>query len=283
MTCRQLISRMCEALVPLYDTREARSIALVWLSERTGRPVPALLADPEAEAGAADWEADLARLAAGEPVQYVTGWTEFCGRRFAVRPGVLIPRPETEELVLCAAGRLRGMEHPTLLDVGTGSGCIAATLALMLPGASVLAADISPVALAVASENCERLGALVGFRPADALDTARFVEIFPERFDAIVSNPPYVPESDQRTMHPNVRDYEPAEALFVPDGDPLRFYRAIARIGRQRLHAGGWLCFEIYHRFAEPLCRLLGDEGYTAMEVCDDLFGKPRMLCARHA
>ena len=166
-----------------------------------------------------------------------------------------------------------------VLDVGTGSGCIAASLALGLPGAAVFAADISDDALAVAAENFRALGANVALRKADAL--GGLAEAFPERFDVIVSNPPYVPESDRAAMHTNVRDHEPALALFVPDNDAIRFYRAIARAGRQMLREGGRLYFEIYERAAEEIACMLGAEGYTDTEVRTDLFGKPRMVCSR--
>ena len=166
-----------------------------------------------------------------------------------------------------------------VLDVGTGSGCIAASLALGLPGAAVFAADISDDALAVAAENFRALGANVALRKADAL--GGLDEIFPGPFDAIVSNPPYVPQSDLAAMHANVREYEPREALFVPDDDALQFYRAIARAGRRMLRPGGKLYFEIYERSAGQMRLLLGEEGYTDTEVREDLNGKPRMVCSR--
>ena len=166
-----------------------------------------------------------------------------------------------------------------LFRSGTGSGCIAATLALALPGAQVYAADISDTALETAARNCRALGAGVILRKADALSD--LAEVFPGPFDVIVSNPPYVPQSDLPAMHVNVREYEPHEALFVPDDDPLRFYRAIARAGRRTLRPGGRLYFEIYERFADAMRRMLGEEGYTDTEVREDLNGKPRMICSR--
>ena len=276
-TRRHITDRIAAALVPLYDQREARSIARHYVSEAAGIPVAALLTDPDAPLVIDGLEKDIEALAAGRPVQYVVGAADFFGRRFAVREGVLIPRPETEELAAWIIA-----EEPQahrILDIGTGSGCIAATLALELPRAEVFAADISDTALATAAENCRALGARVTLRQADALtDLAR---CFPERFDVLVSNPPYVPQSDRAAMHPNVRDYEPAEALFVPDDDPLLFYRAIARAGRQMLTAGGRLYFEIYHLADDALVRMLAAEGYEAVRVREDINGKPRMLCAR--
>lgn len=277
MTRRGSIDALAARLTGLYDAREARCIALAAVAELSGLSPSALLTDPEAELAVEGLEEAAARLAAGEPLQYVVGHTEFYGRRFAVREGVLIPRPETEELVDAILHGER--EARRLLDVGTGSGCIAASLALGMPGTEVFAADISDDALTVAAENFQQLGAAVTLRKADALNGLE--EAFPERFDAIVSNPPYVPESDRAAMHPNVRDHEPGLALFVPDDDAIRFYRAIARAGRQMLTPGGRLWFEIYERAAAEIVRMLGAEGYTDTEVREDLFGKPRMVCTR--
>lgn len=277
MTRRGTIDTLAARLTGLYDAREARSIALAAIAELSGLTPSALLTDPEAELVVEGLAEAEAQLLAGRPLQYVVGHTEFYGHRFAVREGVLIPRPETEELV----DRILRDERTArrLLDVGTGSGCIAASLALGLPGAEVFAADISDDALAVAAENFRTLGANVTLRKADAL--GGLAEAFPEQFDVIVSNPPYVPESDRAAMHPNVRDHEPALALFVPDDDAIRFYRAIAQAGRQMLSKGGRLYFEIYERAAEEIVRMLGAEGYTDTEVRTDLFGKPRMVCSR--
>lgn len=277
LTRRAAVDRIRKALEGLYDAREAQSIARMAVAERSGITLSALLTDPEAPVAAEGFEQTVARLAAGCPVQYVTGTAEFLGRRFAVGEGVLIPRPETEELAAWVARDER--EARAILDVGTGSGCIAATLALELPRTRLYAADISDRALAIAAANCRTLGARVALRRADAL--ADLAEVFPERFDAIVSNPPYVPERERAAMHPNVRDYEPREALFVPDDDPLRFYRAIARAGRRMLRPGGRLYFEIHPPFADAMRRMLDEEGYAGTEVRDDLFAKPRMTCSR--
>ncbi|MCD8035288.1 MAG: peptide chain release factor N(5)-glutamine methyltransferase [Alistipes sp.] len=277
MTRRETVDRLTARLVPLYGEREARAIARSAVAELAEIPLSALLTDPGAELAVEGLAEAEAQLAAGKPLQYVVGHTEFYGRRFAVREGVLIPRPETEELVDRMVRSERGARR--LLDVGTGSGCIAASLALALPETEVYAADISDAALAVAAENFQSLGAKVTLRKADALNGLETV--FPERFDAIVSNPPYVPESDRAAMHPNVRDHEPALALFVPDDDRIRFYRAIAQAGRRMLAPGGRLWFEIYEHAADEVVRMLGGEGYTDTEVFRDLFDKPRMVCSR--
>lgn len=275
-TRREIIDRIARPLAQLYGAREARSIALLTASALSGLPSAALLTDPGAELTIEGLTEIIGELTAGRPVQYVLEWAEFLGRRFAVREGVLIPRPETEELAAWVVREER--QARSLLDAGTGSGCIAATLALELP-AAVAAAELSEEALAVAKENFRTLGAGVDLRRADILHD--LAEVFPGPFDAIVSNPPYVPQSDLDRMHTNVRDHEPHEALLVPDDDPLRFYRALARAGRQILRPGGRLYFEIYHLHAEAMRKLLDAEGYTATEVRDDLFGKPRMLCSR--
>lgn len=280
MTRRETIDRITSRLTGLYDAREARSIARLLVCERAGITQSALLTDPGAELTVEGLDRDVERLAAGEPLQYLLGGSEFYGRRFTVREGVLIPRPETEELVDRIIRSEQGVPC-RILDVGTGSGCIAATLALELPEAELFATDIAEEALAVAGENFRRLGARVTLRRADALK--ELSERFPEPFDVIVSNPPYVPESDRAAMHPNVRDHEPALALFVPDDDPLRFYRAIARAGRQMLRPGGRLWFEIYERAAAELAAMLDGEGYTAIERYRDLFDKERMICCRRS
>ena len=276
-TRREIIARIETPLTALYGEREARQIARIIVMELGGLCLTDLVAEPDKELGINELDRIIGELAAGRPLQYVLGHTEFYGLDFQVREGVLIPRPETEELVDAILHGER--EARRLLDVGTGSGCIAASLALGMPGTEVVAADISDDALTVAAENFQQLGAAVTLRKADALNGLE--EAFPERFDAIVSNPPYVPESDRAAMHTNVRDHEHGLALFVPDDDAIRFYRAIARAGRRMLTPGGRHWFEIYERAAAEIVRMLGAEGYTDTEVREDLFGKPRMVCTR--
>lgn len=276
-TRRQLLDRLTRPLIPLYGAHEARQIARIVLAELAGISLTQLIADPEAEASLPGEERITAELAAGRPVQYVVGHTEFCGLTLRVREGVLIPRPETEELV----GRIVA-EHPDarrILDIGTGSGCIALALKQALPEAGVTAVDLSEQALEIARENGEATGLEVTFRQADALaGVEREVE---GEFDVIVSNPPYVPQSDCARMRENVTRYEPHCALFVPDDDPLCFYRAIARSARGLLRPGGGLWFEIYETFGDALCQLFAGEGFRDIRLYYDFHDKPRMLWCR--
>lgn len=277
MTRRETLDHITDSLSALYDRREAHSIAQYLIEELTGITPSQLMCDPDAPMPQDGLDTAVRSLQAGVPVQYVTQAAYFLDYRFTVRPGVLIPRPETEEL---AAWIIRSERHAArLLDIGTGSGCLAVSIALGLPHTQVFAADISSEALAIASENARRLEAAVTFREADALHNIE--EIFPETFDVIVSNPPYVPEHDRREMHTNVLDHEPHLALFVPDDDILLFYREIARRGRKMLSTGGRLYFEIYHRAADLMTAMLADEGYTDIELRNDMSGKPRMICCR--
>lgn len=282
MKAQQLIQTLYAAASTYYDEREAAHIALhlaasvAHVSENPLR----LKIEPDYPIEITDEAIEnLCReLRAARPMQYLLGETEFYGRSFRVDERVLIPRPETEELVDWIVRDER--QATRLLDVGTGSGAIAVSLALELPQAEVTAIDLSTDALTLAAENAERLGASVRFVEADALQglAQRFAA---ETFDLIVSNPPYVPDSDRLTMHRNVLDYEPHLALFVPDQDSLRFYRAIAQAAQQLLKPGGKLYFEIYHKAADSLEQLLCALGYEEVTVRRDLFDKPRMLCCQ--
>lgn len=215
----------------------------------------------------ADLSDDVARLARWEPLQYVVGRAPFYGREFAVSPVVLIPRPETEELV---DRILKHASRPaTILDVGTGSGAIAITLALELPQARVSAWDISPEALQVARSNAQRLGATVDFRQRDAL-----LEPPQTPIDLLVSNPPYVCRSERAAMRPNVTDYEPSSALYVPDSDPLLFYRALAGYPASE----AWV--EINERFGGEVAGLFRQAGFAHVELLADLHDKPRFVHA---
>ena len=370
MTYNQLWKR----LTAIYNEREAQAIVRTVLDALFGMSLTDICLGKVTQLSADDTtrlEKIMQRLEKSEPVQYVLGAEWFAGRLFDVAPGVLIPRPETEDLVKWACDEAkekekednskeeRGKEekevskkgeapqkeeqplssplkeeeeglrkgkdasqkeeqplsslkeekeglrkgedasqkeeqllsslfknnkevsekgeevpHPSILDIGTGSGCIAITVALALPQARVTAWDISTDALAIAAGNAHRLGASVRFEHQDALSAPDDEE----RWDVIVSNPPYICDKERADMSDNVLSYEPELALFVPDSDPLLFYRAIARYASKALKPGGRLLFETNTAYAHEVAQTMANEGFTAIEVRNDCFGKPRMV-----
>lgn len=222
-------------------------------------------------------DAVVGKVLAGEPVQYAVGRARFMGMDLEVDSSTLIPRPETEQLVDMVTDRLGRRADLRGLDAGTGSGCIAIALARALPFCRMTAIDISEPTLAVAQANARRLGCTIDFRRCDILkmpSEARPV------YDFIVSNPPYVCRSEAADMDARVLDYEPAAALFVPDSDPLLFYRALARYGLSALRPGGSIFFETNSRFADDVARLLSDEGYADAATARDYLGAPRFAVA---
>ena len=278
-TRSEITAFIAEAVRGLYPEREARRIALTAAAALSGESEAKFLADPNQRVNIDGVERCAAQLAAGCPVQYVTGRTEFCDMTFHVDGSVLIPRPETEELVLWAEQCAADHRNPRILDVCTGSGCIAIVLAAHLPQAEVTALDISHAALETARRNASMNGVRIRFIEDDALNG--MPSLAGETFDIIVSNPPYIPHSEIESMHVNVTRYEPHEALFVDDADPLVFYRAIARAARTMLSEGGSLLFEVHEAWAERTAEMLRREGFGQTEVRIDLFGKPRMTCSR--
>lgn len=216
----------------------------------------------------------IERLKKQEPIQYILGYSDFCGLRFKVTPATLIPRPETSELVEWIAGEATCGAN--ILDIGTGSGCIAVSLAHKLPQSEVTAWDISPDALAVATENSKANGCAVAFEEVDILA----YEPTGELFDIIVSNPPYIKEVEKEQMYSNVLDWEPHTALFVPDNDPLLFYRAIATKGLSLLRPGGKLYFEINRAHGTETMEMLKSLGYTGIELRKDFADNDRMIRA---
>lgn len=271
MTYREL----WRTLEPLYGNGEARAITDYVLDVCFGLSKADILCGAVEEMTAekaAELNKIFGRLMEGEPVQYVLGRAEFCGRWFDVRPGVLIPRPETEELCAWITADSKASGSPKVLDIGTGSGCIAITLQLDMPESKVTAWDISADALDVARENAKQLGANVSFVKQDALNAK------PEgEWDVIVSNPPYICEKEKKDMAVNVLEHEPHTALFVPDAAPLLFYRAITRLAVQTLSKGGRLYFEINPIYADDTCHMMRAEGMTAVELRSDMYGKQRM------
>jgi release factor glutamine methyltransferase len=213
------------------------------------------------------------RLKKHEPFQYIIGSSEFYGFRFKVNEHVLIPRPETEELVRWVFEEMKNVPSPSILDIGTGSGCIAVSLKRLIPDSDVHALDVSENALEIAKENAVLNHSEILFIHKSILDFES-----DKQFDLIVSNPPYVTREQAMEMQKNVLDYEPHLALFAPDRDPLFFYKEIIRFGKQSLKANGMLFFEINETMGEELVELLKKEGFTMIELRKDLSGKPRMI-----
>lgn len=216
----------------------------------------------------------IERLKKHEPIQYILGYCDFCGLRFKVTQATLIPRPETSELVEWIASEATGCE--SILDIGTGSGCIAVSLAHKLPQSKVTTWDISHEALAVATENSKANGQAVTFEHVDILA----YEPTGEQFDIIVSNPPYIKENEKEAMHANVLDWEPHTALFVPDSDPLLFYRTIAKKGLSLLKPEGTIYFEINRAHGAETMEMLAGFGYTGIELRKDFADNDRMIKA---
>ena len=278
MDLKELRDHFYQQLTPLYPIEELRSFFYL-LSEEYLNLQPAeitLQLDTEVTTTQhALFDEALDRLLQEEPIQYVVGKTEFFGLPFKVTPAVLIPRPETEELVEWVIDEFRIQDSGfSILDIGTGSGCIAVSLAKHLPKATVCALDISKEALHVAEQNAKHNGVDVGFLERDILKTESLLQ----SFDIIVSNPPYVKENEQQNMQNNVLQHEPAKALFVPDADPLMFYKKIAQLAQKHLNKSGKLFFEINEAHGQETVVLLEALGYTNVVLKQDVFGKDRMV-----
>ena len=269
-------------LIPLYDANEAKAIVrwvldvrftLSWADILCGK-VTELSANDQAEL-----EKIMLRLEKGEPVQYVIGVADFCGRQFHVEPGVLIPRPETALLCehIIASQHSEGEQ---ILDIGTGSGCIAITLALDIPESKVTAWDISDDALRIASDNAKALKAEVRFDHRDVLDSSLFTLLSSLSWDLIVSNPPYIEPRERDGMAKNVLDYEPEIALFAPEASSTIFYESIGDYAWQSLNPGGKLCFELNPLTAERVGNHLRELGFQQIEFYNDQFEKKRFLKA---
>ena len=269
-------------LETLYPSPEARGLVLMLCEELLGVKRYTHIIEPET-AVPPEREAELTegldRLCAGEPVQYVLGVAEFCGHRFAVGPGVLVPRPETEQLVAGAVRALREMNldrAPWVLDLCTGSGCIAWSIAKEIRDAEVVGVDLSEEALRYARNQFPSSGEIPTFLQADVLDTEQPFPCGP--FDLIVSNPPYVLERERAHMRPNVLDWEPGLALFVPDDDPLRFYRAVARWAQRFLRPGGAGLVEINAALGAETAAVFRDAGFKNVQILPDFARKNRFI-----
>lgn len=280
MEIQQLYRKLVDRLGVITDDREAKQIARWLLAHHYPQIIPALL--PQSiELVSADKQAiiegQLNRLLKEEPLQYVIEESWFDELPLKVTPAVLIPRPETEELVHWVAEKLINPQH--ILDVGTGSGCLAIALKKRYPSAKVSGWDVSTAALEVANENAIRLDIPVQFIEVDLLQRAQWPGMSP--LDLIVSNPPYIPEGERISMASRVKDFEPEVALFVPDEDPLLFYDALWHLAKQTLAKGGWLMVEIHHEFAVAIQDRWQAQGAENIEVRNDWQGKARMMAVQ--
>lgn len=275
-TRREILTELCRVAGELYGEAEGRQIAEMILLSRGNFSRNSLIVEPNLPLEISDLEQIKQDIASWRPVQYILGYADFCGMQLEVNPAVLIPRPETEELVEWVGSE--SAEGARILDMGTGSGAIAISLARSLKGSRVWALDISAEALSVARRNGQLYAPNVEFVQGDAL--ADFSGVVAESLDVVVSNPPYIPLSDKVLMRPNVVEYEPQLALFVSDDDPLIFYRSIARTARKMLREGGKLYYEIYEALADEMELMLRSEGYKSIRLREDFRGKPRMICA---
>ena len=272
-----IIKRINEALTGCYSSGEVSALTRIIATELLGfSQTTFFLKDDVTLTAEQETLLDNAieRLKKQEPIQYILGYSDFCGLRFKVTPATLIPRPETSELVEWIESEATGNEN--ILDIGTGSGCIAVSLAHKLPQSKVTAWDISDDALAVATENSKANGCNVAFELVDILAHQPSGELF----DIIVSNPPYIKENEKESMHANVLDWEPHTALFVPDSAPLLFYRTIAKKGLTLLKPGGRLYFEINRAHGKETMDMLAALGYTNIELRKDFAENDRMIRA---
>lgn len=267
------------ALQKCYSAQEAANLSRIICCEMLGQSMieyylgkDIILSPKDAQ----ELDSILTRLCNFEPIQYVQGISYFLGRTFQVAPGVLIPRPETEELVEIILKEVS--VNARILDIGTGSGCIAISLSKELPKAEVTAWDISEEALAISRRNNETLQASVNFVLCDVLTCQPTLQ---EHYDVIVSNPPYVLEAEKQEMERNVLDWEPSLALFVPDADPFRFYRRIAELGQMMLEPDGKLYFEINRAFGEATVAMLLELGYSSAHIQKDISGNDRFVIAK--
>lgn len=275
-TRREIYNLLYSVASEHYEAGEARQIAEMILLAKGNISRNEYIIEPNKEITIDNLDDIILELRSWRPVQYIIGYADFRDMELSVKEGALIPRPETEELVEWIASETRIGAH--ILDIGTGTGAIAIALNREVDNSQVWAMDISLDALAIARENGRRYAPNVRFVEGDAL--ADFDTLFECKFDVVVSNPPYIPQSDIEQMRKNVLDFEPSTALFVPDNDPLLFYRSIARTAKKILNRGGKLYFEIYELLSAEMIDMLRHEGYSDIQLREDFRAKPRMICA---
>lgn len=283
MTSARQLYQNIVSNIKVYPDKEAQAITFMLLEHYmrlrnidvlVDRPIPETTAQP-------DWLTIISRLNNNEPVQHIIGSTEFCGLEFRVSSSVLIPRPETEELVrMVTRDYAEPDKNISILDIGTGSGCIAIVLARFLPHVSVHAWDVSDEALEVARENARQLLADVDFAKQDMLNVTFPLPGNIIQFDCLVSNPPYVTYAEAEHMMPNVLRFEPHEALFVEDSDPLLFYKAIADFGKHHLKTHGKCYVEINEHFGTETKNVFEEREYSNVEILRDIHGKDRFVRA---
>lgn len=270
-----------EVLTVKFPQREAEQLMRILLEDLFGIDLKRQLMNPELRIDEFQYfqlEQAVKRLLAGEPVQYVTGMARFGDLLIKVSPSVLIPRPETEEMVQKICASMPKEKPLRIWDIGTGSGCIAIALAKHFENAEVIAFDVSEEALQMAMENAESNGAKVTFVQDDIMNPTSV--FFAQPVDLVVSNPPYVCDSERAAMEANVLDWEPETALFVPDDDPLRFYRQILSLAKNQLNPQGQIWFEINEAKGEEMLSLCCEMGFTKAEILEDFSGKPRVCRA---
>lgn len=266
-----------EVLAESFTQREAEQLMRILMEDLFDIDLKRQLMEPDLRID--EWQYHqldeaVKRLQAGEPVQYVTGMSRFCDLLIKVSPAVLVPRPETEEMVQRIVASWPKAKPVRIWDIGTGSGCIAIALAKQFPDTEVVAFDVSEAALHIARENAECNGAAVTFVQDDVLHAQS--EFFGQPVDLVVSNPPYVCNSERAAMEANVLDWEPENALFVPDDDPLRFYRQILALAKKQLNPKGQIWLEINERMGEAMLSACRENGFAEAEIMSDFVGKPR-------
>ncbi|MBR5877701.1 MAG: peptide chain release factor N(5)-glutamine methyltransferase [Alistipes sp.] len=280
-TRHDIVRHIAEQISSLYSPEECRIIARTVAAHLRREDPIKFMVDPHEQIEIEGVDEAVRDLISARPLQYILGHTEFYGLDLSISEGALIPRPETEELVdwVVSLAQKLSTPEPRILDLCTGSGCIALAIKSALPQASVTAVDLSDDALTIARRNKERLYLDVEILKDDVLQGVK--SLSGREFDIIVSNPPYIPLSEKSAMHHNVVDHEPHMALFVEDHDPLIFYRSIARSAEQMLCCGGYLLFEIHELLHAETSALLRAEGFQDVELRHDFRDKPRMICSR--
>lgn len=278
---KNIVNNMLHRLLEVYPEGEARALVRYVLEVRYNISIPDIYMGKDrhfSEEERAELDFIVERLLHQEPVQYILGQADFHGLTFHVAPGVLIPRPETEELVDWVLEELGKLKNATVLDVGTGSGCIAVSLAKTCPGAKVSALDVSPAALEIAHANAQAIGVEVNMLCGDILHPDGNDVLSKSSWDIIVSNPPYICDSEAMEMSKNVLGFEPHEALFVPDDNPLLFYKAIADYSIRKLNPEGKLFVEINRAYADEVMMLFSDTGFVGVELKKDMYDNNRMV-----